>query len=135
MSKLNEGIQKLKDITIRDMNIINWKETDEYMVRIYNYMTSPYCQIFELVSPIIGNGQKIPEHIHENSKETFYVVKGTITFNNGDVVKETEVYAVPPQTPHGGILSPGGHAILILQPKEEQYNTEFDNERRNKRFE
>lgn len=134
MSKRNDVIQKLKDITIKDLNTIGWTNTDEYMIRIYNYMTEKYCQVFELISPISSSGTKIPEHIHENSKETFYVIKGTLTFDNGDVVGETETYSVPPQTPHSGILSAGGYAIIILQPKEELYNTEFDNGRQNKRI-
>ena len=93
----------------------------EIMRMLYNPGTKHLCQVFELLNVTNGRQSYVPDHIHVDSDELFYVLEGTLTFSDGKVVRKGEIRLIEHGVTHGGNLSPDGKAIIIVHPPESDY--------------
>ena len=115
------AIQKLKSLIRKESTYLisgSWK-----LDFLSNYNTRDYCQIIE-ASDLDGLEQSFPMHIHQDSQEIFYQIRGETKFWDGTILKIGEVKIVPPAMLHSATLCRDGLCLIIVHPIEPAYRKE-----------
>lgn len=115
--KRTEAIKKIEDIVIP----INDKmgEVGSWGYRFLdNKLTYDECQVIEAYDK---NGLSIPieKHIHANSREIFYQIKGETTFDDESKILSGQIKILEPGEVHSPKISPGGAVVIIIHPVDE----------------
>lgn len=89
---------------------------------LYNPVTQGLCQILEYTNTSDSGNHRIKDHYYKKSDELFFVVEGTLTFNDGIVLTAGKFRFIKAGDTHGAFLSKNGKVIIIVRPPDTEYN-------------